>query len=409
MSAAKRWAMLAHTRRLNYTRSVNKRALLTLSSYLFFFLVGYFINIGGAVTSALAQDLATNTATIGYCFSLFMIGRFIGIIANGAFMKRPSVDKKFYVRMAPALILLALGGLWLSRSVAVLAFFLLLAGIGLGGIYSTSNMILVDLYEGKRKAFHITMINFLYSVGGVSSPFIAGLMLKNGFSWKYAYALFAALLITSFLLTLRADYRELYSEQPQGSRDTGSMNSSLWFICLSIVLYITAEFSFTYWTPVYMREALGKDPLFAGAAVSAFWVAVLLGRFIAGLALQRVRPRVYILASGLLGVAALLSLRVLRGDTAMLIACFLSGLFLSGLFPAIFTLGTDMSESLKRSFPTFMMLSAATGSFLAMPVGSVVKGIVGVEQMPLIPAMALGGMCLLIALSASRAGRPARA
>ncbi|HAE21518.1 MAG TPA: hypothetical protein DCG47_04225 [Spirochaetaceae bacterium] len=393
---------------LHYTRRVKNKALLTLSSYLLFFLVGYFINIGGAVTSALAQDLAATTATIGYCFSLFMIGRFIGIIANGIFMKRPLVDKKYYVRIAPVLIVLAIGGLWLSRSAAVLAFFLLLAGIGIGGIYSTSNMILVDLYEGKRKAFHITMINFLYSVGGVSSPFIAGLMLKNGYSWKYAYALFAALLITALILTIRANFRDLYSERPHEARDTGTMNAPLRFICASIVLYIMAEFSFTYWTPVYMREALGKDPLFAGAAVSAFWIAVLIGRFLAGFALQHIRPRLYVLASGLLGIASLLSLWILRGDTSMLLACFLSGLFLSGLFPAIFTLGTDMSESLKRSFPTFMMLSAATGSFLAMPVGSVVKGIVGVEQMLLIPVMALGGMCLLIVLSARRRGRPAR-
>jgi fucose permease len=400
--------MLAHKGRLHYTRPVKNNAFLTLSSYLFFFLVGYFINIGGAVTSAVAQDFAADTATIGYCFSLFMLGRFIGIIVNGVFMKRPSVDKKYYVRMAPALILLALSGLWLSRGVAPFALFLLLAGIGIGGIYSTSNMILVDLYQGKRKAFHITMINFLYSVGGVSSPFIAGLMLKNGYSWKYAYALFAVLLIGAFLLTLRADYRVLYSERPREARDTGAMNAPLWFICASIVLYIMAEFSFTYWTPVYMREALGKDPLFAGAAVSAFWVAVLIGRFLASLALQRIRPRAYILATGLLGVASLLSLRTLRADTPLLIACFLSGLFLSGLFPAIFTLGTDMSESLKRSFPTFMMLSAATGSFLAMPVGSVVKGIVGVEQMLLIPALALGAMCLLIILSAAHTRRPAR-
>ncbi len=388
---------------------MNNRALLTLSSYLFFFLVGYFINTGGAVTSDLAHRLAADTATIGYCFSLFMLGRFIGIIVNGILMKRPTVDKGLSVRLAPALILFALGGLWLSRGVAALAFFLLLAGIGIGGIYSSSNMILVELYAGKRKAFHITMINFLYSVGGVSSPFLAGLMLRNGYSWKYAYALFAVLLITALLLTLRSDYRVLYREGPQEARDTGRMNASLWLICASIILYIMAEFSFTYWTPVYMREALGKDPLFAGAAVSAFWIAVLAGRFAAGLALQRIRPRVYVLASGLLGVASLLALRVLRGETPMLIACFFSGLFLSGLFPAIFTLGTDMSESLKRSFPTLMMLSAATGSFLAMPVGSVVKGAVGVEQILLIPAIALGGMCLLIMLSSARATRAAGA
>lgn len=384
---------------------MNNKLFLTFTSYAFFFLTGYFINIGGAVTGSIAATLFTGTATVGYCFSVFMIGRFVGISGNGILIALPSIDKKYYLRIAPAILFVAVVGLSLTNSIAILALSLFVAGVGIGILYSSSNIILVEIYEGKQKAFHITMMNFLYSVGGVTSPMIAGKFIASGYSWSAPYFLFSGLLFIVLLIALPANYRAAFTEKEDVARDAGKMNARLSFVCASIVLYILAEFSITYWTPVYMREALGKDPLFAGATVSAFWIAVLIGRFLAGLASRFIRPRLYVLCSGLLGLFSVLALSVLSTDRAILAACFAVGLSLSGLFPAIFTLGTDMSESLKRTFPTLMMLSAATGSFLAMPAGSVIKNTFGVERVLLIPAVALAFMCAFIVMSAGRMGR----
>jgi len=369
----------------------------TLLTYVFFFLVGFFINIGGAVTSTAARSLATGTAVIGYCFSAFMLGRFAGITVNGILLKIPSLDKNLYIRLIPLVSLFAVAGLQLTGSVPVLALFLFIGGIGIGCIYSTSNMILVDIYSGSRKAFHISMINFLYSAGSICSPFIAGFLLQGGAAWHHPYLAYALLVLPALLLTLSTDFGRLYSSSPAEVKDSGRMNARLWMICAAIVTYILAEFSITYWTPVYMREALGRDSLFAGSCVSAFWIAVLIGRFSAGIILRRVKPRTYILLSGFLAIIVLVALRLATADAVILVLVFLSGLFCAGLFPSIFIFGTDMSESLKRTFPTLLMLSAATGSFLAMPAGSFVKNLAGIEYVLLIPVAALVLMFVLIA------------
>jgi len=370
---------------------------LTFVSYAFFFLVGFFINIGGAVTSTAARDLQTGTAVIGWCFSAFMAGRFLGIIGNGFLLKNHAVRKNRYIRIIPWVSLAAVAGLQAVNSVPFLAACLFLAGVGIGGIYSTSNMILVDIYAGPRKSFHISMINFLYSAGSICSPFLAGVLLQNGYGWNRPYLLYAVAILLVLAFSARTDFGALYSSGKAEEKDTGKMNPSLWMICASIVVYILAEFSITYWTPVYMREALGRDSLFAGSCVSAFWIAVLIGRFSAGLILRHVRPRAYILTSGFLAIVSLVALRLATADAVILVLVFLSGLFCAGLFPSIFIFGTDMSETLKRSFPTFLMLSAATGSFLAMPAGSLVKNIVGIEYVLLIPVAALVLMFGLIA------------
>ena len=61
---------------------------LTITSYALFFLTGFFINIGGAVTNTLAEALGVSSATIGYCFSGFMVGGLLGISGNGYLIKR---------------------------------------------------------------------------------------------------------------------------------------------------------------------------------------------------------------------------------------------------------------------------------------------------------------------------------
>lgn len=369
---------------------------LTFTSYAYFFLVGFLMNIGGAVTNALGRSLLVETAIIGYCFSVFMIGRLIGISGSGMLIKTPALNKNLYIRLVPLVLLISVAALQYTNSVTLLALCLFAAGVGIGGFYSISNMILVDLYSGKQKSFHISMINFFYSVGSICSPFIAGILLQNNFTWNRPYLVFAGIIILVLIITSTTDYSDLYAHKTAEVKDSQKMSGSLWIICAAIVMYILAEFSITYWTPVYMREALGKNALFAGSCVSTFWVAVLVGRLSAGFILRFVRPRAYILASGTLTILSLGMLYLLSTDTAILIAMFFSGLFCAGLFPSIFTYGTDLSESLKRTFPTLMMLSAATGSFLAMPAGSLVKNLIGIKYMLFIPAIALCATCILI-------------
>lgn len=372
---------------------------LTLTSYLFFFLVGFFINIGGAVTGALAESLATGTAVIGYSFSAFMAGRFLGITSNSLLLKKKKLNKNVYIRLSSTISLASIAGLGFTKNAWMLAIFLFIAGIGIGLQYSISNLILVDLYSGQKKAFHISMVNFLYSAGSICSPFLTGVLLNLGFHWLSPYLGYAILLIFAIILLSRTDYKNLFLDSTENTQDSGKMTKDHALICFAIVLYILAEFSITFWTPVYMKEALGKNTLFAGACVSTFWIAVLIGRLLTGFILRYIKSRTFILIAGILAVLSLFTMWRITSNVILLPAMFMCGFFCAGLFPAIFTFGTDFSESLKRTFPTFMMLSAATGSFLAMPMGSLVKNIVGVVWMPLVPAIAIALTCLLILIT----------
>lgn len=375
---------------------------LTLTSYIFFFLVGFFINIGGAVTSALAQSLATGTAVIGYCFSAFMIGRFFGISGNGLLLKKEKLNKNIYVRLASIISLATVFFLQFASNTWILAMCLFVAGIGIGLQYSISNLIIVDVHTGKRRAFHISIINFLYSAGSIASPFLAGLLLKRGLPWISTYVGYALLLVLALIVLIRTDYNTLFQTDQGKATDSGKLTRDHALVCAALVLYILAEFSITFWTPVYMREALGKDALFAGTCVSTFWIAILTGRILTSILLKHIKARTFILTSGVFAFASLLVLRLVSADSLVLLVMFTSGIFCAGLFPAIFTFGTDIAESLKRTFPTLMMLSAATGSFLAMPTGSIVKSLVGVAWMPLVPAIAIALMYIIISFTAKK-------
>ncbi len=359
-----------------------------ITSYAFFFLTGFFINIGGPVSNAAAAAFGTDTAALGFCFSLFMAGRLIGILGNGALVRKRGVNRNVHVRaLGLAAFFAAAGIILLARGVNGFAAWIFLAGIAIGGMYSASNMILVDIFEGSRRAFHVSMINFFYSVGAVLSPALSGALLKLGAPWYAPYVAFAAILLAWAAVTAGASFARLFggtgaepqSPSPSAAQSPERITPPLLLICAAIVLVIFAEYMTTFWTPVYLREFRGEDALFSGLAVSAFWVAVLIGRFAESMLIARIRPRFYILASGAAAIIALLALPFQASRPAILVSAFASGALCAGLFPALFTFGASRAERLKHTFPTLMMVSAAIGSFLAMTAGSLIKRAAGVQ------------------------------
>jgi TsgA-like MFS transporter len=327
-----------------------------------------------------------------------MIGRLTGIILNSRFMINKRINKDVYIRLVAAGGILATLGVCNAPTVPIFALSIFVAGIVIGMYYSTSNMILADIYSGPQRAFHIGIINFLYSLGGVSSPFLAGFLLKQGFSWNTPYLIALGIILLILTVTAGARYRDLYASYTPPARTGGKVKieAPVWMACASIVLYIFAEYSITYWTPIYMQESLGKDPLFAGSVVSAYWIAVLIGRFVQSMLASRIRPRFYIIASGVLSIIAILILRFLTGNTPIMVMAFMAGITTAGIFPALYTFGTEQAEHIKHTAPTLMMLSAGTGSFLAMPAGSAVKSVVGIDYIMYTPAVALLIMCALV-------------
>ncbi len=362
---------------------MTRTAAATVTAYAFFFLTGFFINLGGTVSNAAAAAFGTDTAALGICFSLFMAGRLGGILGNGALV-RLRINRDLHLRLIALVPLLATAAMILAaRNLAGFAALIFLNGIGIGLVYSASNMILVDVYEGGKRAFHLSMINFLYSLGAVFAPTAAGYIVGLGLPWNAPYLLFALLLAAWFAVTARSSFAGLF-EAPSGAgegpaADSGGITLPLVLVCAAIAFSIFGEYMVTFWTPIYLREYRQADPLFAGMTVSAFWIAVLAGRFAESMLIARIKPRRYLVASSLAAAAALAVLPFQASPAGILGTAFAGGLFCAGVFPALFTFGASRAERLKRTFPTLMMLSAAAGSLLAMPAGSLVKRAVGIR------------------------------
>jgi len=395
---------------------MNPTLAAAISSYAFYFLSGFFINIGGPISNAAAKSFGTDTAALGFCFSLFMVGRFIGISGNGVLVRRRGLNRNVHVRLlALAPLLAATGLLFATRGLYAFAAWIFFAGIGIGGIYSASNMILVDIFDGPRRAFHLSMINFLYSVGAVLSPTLAGALLERGLPWNAPYATFAVALLLWAAVTARSSFAGLFAshgavagkDKPEGENPTAAagperVTAPLILICAAIVLVIFSEYTITFWTPIYLREFRGEDALFAGLAVSAFWVAVLTGRFVESMLIARIKPKRYLVASGTLAVLALTAMPFQSSKPAIIASIAVSGALCAGLFPALFTFGAARAEKLKHTFPTLMMLSAATGSFLAMPSGSLLKTVAGMRGVMFAAPVAVAVTVVIVALTDGR-------
>ncbi len=153
---------------------------------------------------AMAADLSTDIAHVGFSLTSFFAGISIGQIAYGPLMDR-------YGRKKPMLIglivfIIAALGCALSRSISTfvtLRFFLALGGcVGMVG----SRAIVRDLFSGNEVARVLSALVMVFGVAPIVAPTIGGLVVRT-LGWRFVFVILAAIGL-AVLIALRWFLRE---------------------------------------------------------------------------------------------------------------------------------------------------------------------------------------------------------
>lgn len=153
---------------------------------------------------AIAADLSTDIAHVGFSLTSFFVGISIGQIAYGPVMDR-------YGRKKPMLIglivfIIASLGCALSRSISTfitLRFFLALGGcVGMVG----SRAIVRDLFSGSEVARVLSALVMVFGVAPIVAPTIGGLVVK-ALGWRFVFVILAAIGL-AVLIALGRSLRE---------------------------------------------------------------------------------------------------------------------------------------------------------------------------------------------------------
>ena len=287
----------------------------------------------GPLLPVLSAQWALTDAQAGTFFTAQFLGTTIGTIFTGILA----------ARLGPrGFLVLGLGFMSLGASTLLLGSWLVgigsatVWGLGLGFTIPTANLLVAEV-NPERRAAALNLLNFSWSVGAVSCPFLVAPFLRN----HHAQAFLTLLAVLVFFLALFL-LRVALPVSPKSERtsDTGGPIIRLMLTPLAVVmaalffLYVGAENAIGGWLASYAKRMTGSGAWWP-LTPSFFYTSLLAGRAGASIVLRHVSEiRVVRLgiATALLGLLAVVGSHAMSG---VIVGSIVAGLGLSAVYPII--------------------------------------------------------------------------
>lgn len=214
-----------------------------------------------------------------------------------------------------------------------------LIGVGVGFAVSSSNALLVGMYQ-KRKGMILNVHHVFFGIGSLVGPLIMGSILVRDLRWQNAYS---GLSLVMFGLFLVFSLVRLPASEQRGSSFSGNQVMALladrFFLLITIIgaLAIGTQFSVMLLAVSFLSEAKSISIANASIVLSLFFVGLVIGRLVCS------RLSLYLCNSKILLFLTLFQafmlLLVWLGDsrTSMVSVAF-CGLACSGLYPCFLAL-----------------------------------------------------------------------
>jgi fucose permease len=327
------------------------RTPLLAALYLEFALTGTITALLGPLLPLVARRCSMTDADAG----LLVAAQFAGGMIGSLFANR---NLRVSVFLGMPLIAIGVGGLAFSS--CTLSYLCTACyGVGLGLTMSAINLIVAG-WHSERRAYSLTLLNFIWGVGAFSSPMLV--------EWARLHQLLPWTLIglgaTSLGLWLLVILGNLPS--PAATHETGSGGrwyaASLLFFGALFFLYVGVETSLGDWTALYAtRMPYGNDSV-AAWCVGCFWLALLSGRLLNAALLRRFPGQVIYWVSLAISLGGITLYLVSRSSQQVLLAASVSALGLAPIFPLMLSSASDSLLACRNS--GWVFASASLGGAL---------------------------------------------
>jgi FHS family glucose/mannose:H+ symporter-like MFS transporter len=364
-----------------------------------FLLTGIVMTFIGPMLPILSARWSLTDARSGSLIFFQFFSSMLGMLLSGVFVQRWGYRFTLIagaVLMASGMALLA-SGPWLLGIAAVC-----ILGIGYGLTTPAGNLRTAEINPA-RSASALNVINAVWGVGAMSSPFLVAIAQREHHPGYFLYGTAAALvvLLLALLLTRFVPDTHAHVESPLGSKNFWK-DRLLPLICLLFFVYVGTETSFGAWIATYARRVDSKAHAFATLTPSFYWGALLLGRALAPIILRFHSP-IAIARAGL-GVAMLggLALVAAHGIKLVVVGAVLAGLGLASIFPiSVSLLPGWFGASARRASGAVFASGNVGGAVVPWFMGEVSTHAAGLRAAFVVPL--LGVLAMLVFYLTNRA------
>lgn len=312
-----------------------RRLVLLVIIYIGFISLGLPDTVLGVAWDSMRKDLHQPVYCAGFIATLLTACSAVSAFFSGAVLRRFGTGK--LLMLCGFITGCSLLGYAVSPAFWCILLFAIPLGFGQGAVDTGMNFYVAKHYTSRDMSW----LHCCWGIGATLGPILITAILSTGFSWRWGYAVVAAVqvaLAILFLLTLSLwNDHSLNDDSGKVEKIQGKVQYDLRFWCCPAMffLYCGIEASLGLWGFPFLTDCRSFSMETAGYAVAGYWGMLTAGRFILGFIANRLgnlRQIRYSMISGILAGCLLL----IPGIPLLgIFALGLAGFSLASFYPAM--------------------------------------------------------------------------
>lgn len=343
---------------------------------------------------ATRERLQVSLAQQGTLFLLLYMGIFVACCVVGPLIDH--LGNKANLLASSLIVALAMFLFASAHSFTTASVAAILLGLGGGGLNTSTNVLVSDVYAAQRGPM-LNLFGIFFGVGALSIPLVAA-SIEGQFTIAQLF-LFCALLATICVVWYAAiSFPSARTKQAFSWRELFEVARSSGVLLLGFILFLESgnEACIAGWTSTYVNIA-GYSPRVATLVLAAYWAALMVSRMLAVKVLRRISKAQLIVSSAVLALAGCATLLSARSLTLLFAGTALIGLSYGPIFPTTLAIAGDRySERAGTVFGLLFSIALLGGMMFPWAVGQFSER-VSVRAGMMVPAFGAAGIVLLSA------------
>jgi MFS family permease len=337
------------------------RERFTWLAYLLLGYYAYYLNAPGVAMPLLRADLNLSYTAGGLHMSALALGMVGGGLIAARFVRRYGRRAVIWGGGAGMSLgaLLVAAGRHPALTIPAIGF------MGLAGttLLTTLQSSLADSH-GRFRALALTEANVVASATTVLAPVLVGGLARTGHGWRAGFALPVLVWIALYWLT-----RSEPIPQPSSSRPGATAGAPLprlfWYYWVALLLVVSVEWSIISWGADFLVEAGALARADASLVMSAFFVAMLLGRALGTTLARRFELVSLLLAAMGVALGGFLLFWLSPAGALRIAGLFVAGLGVANLFPFLLSIGMGVAAANSDLGSARLTMGTGAAIFLA--------------------------------------------
>jgi MFS family permease len=307
---------------------------LLLLAYLAFLGISLPDGLLGVSWPSMSVSFGQPVGALGLVLPFAVVSSMLSSASTGVLLTRIGLGR--ILTGSIGLYALALLAQFLAPAFWVFIVAVVVLAAGSGAIDASLNAFAARQFNARQ----ITWLHAVYGLGAAAGPLLFVATAAAGLSWRWAFALVAALQAVLTVVFALTSHLWQTLQQPRWSSRPGAglkaglrLPAAVWSGASVFALQTGVESGTAFWAYLFLTDARAVPSGIAAATVSGYWIALLLGRVVLGPVAARTGPRpVLVACQAGMGVGA--SLLLLPGF-APVGGIVLLGLCAAPMFPLL--------------------------------------------------------------------------